>query len=244
MPSEELRREAAGLAFENAGREISQAFGILNANLTLAAGTLGVLITVLGAGELFGQDVIVEIDGLVSYASTSDAPTLWGLPRFSDVSVLLLGAAFPLILRFFIRATIGYQQLLRFNLVQRDVWRYLADGTGWDHARLTMELYVQQWLSPKPVWDLLWGSFKYGFAWVFAVSTIVLGWGFISAPGLVPRIVAGVFVIAGLAWDVITLARYKPLRTPTPDQLAELEKARPQAPSTEQRPLVSEPGTD
>lgn len=240
-PEELRRREAAQLAFENAGREISQAFGTLNANLTLAAGTLGVLITVLGAGELFGQDVIVEIDGTVSDVGTSNPATLWGLPRFSDVSVLLLGAAFPLILRFFIRATIGYQQLLRFNLVQRDVWRYLADDTGWDHARLTIELYIQQWLSPKPVWDILWGSFKYGFAWVFAVSTIVLGWGFISAPGVVPRIVAGVFVIAGLAWDVITLARYQPLRTPTANQLAELEKATPHKPGAQQHPSVSQP---
>ena len=222
------RRAAATLAYENAGREITQAFGTLSSNLTLAAGTLGALLTVLGAGELFGHDIVVQVIGhAVKPASVPDTRTLAGIPRLSNVSVLLLGAAFPLLIRFFVRATFGYQQLLRFNLIQRSTWDYISGQARWELPRAATNVYVQEWKSPTPARSLLWGSFKYGFAWVFALATVAFAWGAVTAPGVLPRIVAGVFVIVGVGWELVTLVTSPYLKCPTNAELQSLKRLQP-----------------
>lgn len=221
----DANRTAATLAYENAGREITQAFSILNANLTLAAGTLGVLLTVLGAGELFGHDIVVQVAGhAVDRAGVSETRTLAGVPRLSDVSVLLLAAAIPLLGRFFIRATIGYQQLIRFNLVQRNAWRYLAGDADWELPRMTMNIYVQQWKSPASRGSLFKGSFKYGFAWVFALAIVAFGWGVVTAPGVVPRAVGLAFVVVGVGSEWLTLRRAKFFELPSEEERCELRR--------------------
>jgi hypothetical protein len=45
--------ELAKMAYENAGREISQSFDIQNSNMALAAGALAAILTVIGTGNLF-----------------------------------------------------------------------------------------------------------------------------------------------------------------------------------------------
>ncbi len=205
-------RALASLAYENAGREITQAFETLNSNLTLAAGALGALLAVLGAGELFGRDTQAQP---LAGAPSPGATTLLGIPRLSDVSVLLLAAAFPLLGRFFIRATFGYQQLLRFNLVQRTMWEYLGADIGWEIPGRAMELYIQRWKSPQSAHSLLWGSFKYGFVWVFVLAAIALGWGLASAPGVAPRLVAAVFALGSVAIEGAGFFGSKYVRRPT-----------------------------
>jgi hypothetical protein len=221
-------RAVASLAYENAGREITQAFSVLSANLTLAAGTLGVLLTVLGAGELFGHDIVVQVAGhTVQRTGTSETRTIAEVPRLSDISVLLLAAAIPLLGRFFIRATIGYQQLIRFNLIQRNVWHYLSGDAGWELARMTMSIYSQKWKSPASAGSLFKGSFMYGFAWVFALAATALAWGLITAPGIVPRAVALAFVIVGVGADWLTLLRTKHFERPSEEERRELRRLEP-----------------
>jgi hypothetical protein len=70
------QRQTATIAYENAGREITQAFETRNANLTLAAGALGVLLTVLGAGQLFGNDIIIQVGRRVSKIPSHTFPKL------------------------------------------------------------------------------------------------------------------------------------------------------------------------
>jgi hypothetical protein len=218
-------RAAATLAYENAGREITQAFSILNANLTLAAGTLGVLLTVLGAGELFGHDIVIKIAGhTVDRAGVRETPTLAGVPRLSDVSVLLLAAAIPLLGRFFIRATIGYQQLIRFNLIQRNAWHYLSGDADWVLPHMTMSIYVQRWRSPASACSLFKGSFKYGFAWVFALATAALTWGLVTAPGVVPRALGLAFVVVGVGAEWLTLRNAKHFELPSKKERCDLRR--------------------
>lgn len=231
-PDEVDTRQAAALAYENAGREISQAFGVLNSNLTLAAGTLGALLAVLGAGELFGSEEIrIFVEGASVKSLSAPVRELHGVPKFSNVALLLLAAAFPLVVRFFIRATTGYQQLERFNLVQRKTWGFLAGMISWHEALGTVDLYVQQWKSPKPLKKLLAGSFKYGFAWVFALALIALGWAFYSAPDDLPRVVAAAFLVLGVGWEALTLRRSPYFAVPT-DAESERLRTAPPHPST------------
>lgn len=226
----DANRAAATLAYENAGREITQAFSVLNANLTLAAGTLGVLLTVLGAGELFGHDIVVQVAGhTVDQAGVLETHTLAGVPRLSDVSVLLLAAAIPLLCRFFIRATIGYQQLIRFNLIQRNAWHYLSGDADWALPHMTMSIYVQKWRSPASTGSLFKGSFKYGFAWVFALATAALTWGLVTAPGVVPRAVGLAFVVVGIGSEWLTLRNAKHFELPSEKERYELRRLEPKS---------------
>jgi hypothetical protein len=223
MPSPLEQREAATLAFDNAGREITQAFDTMNANLTLAAGTLGVLLTVLGAGQLFGNDVVVQVGNRVSKLPARTVETVGGIPKLSDVSLLLLAAAFPLIVRFFVRATLGYQQLLRYINVQKSCWRFLSGAASWTHAQSSVDLYVTQWKTPHRLRHLLVGSLTYGFAWVFALSACVVTWGFITAPHLAPKLVAAGFLVLALAWEIVTLSRHAAFELPTAEELTKID---------------------
>jgi hypothetical protein len=229
MPENVAKKRAiATLAYENAGREITQAFGTLNSNLTLAAGALGALLTVLGAGELFGHDIIVQIASrAVKNAGSARASTLAGVPRLSNVSVLLLAAAFPLLGRFFIRATFGYQQLLRFNKVQRCMWDYLNDKVEWTLPSQVMELYVQKWKSPASAGSLFWGSFKYGFVWVFVLALIALMWGLATAPGIVPRVIAGIFAVVSVGGESLGFRNSKYLQRPAAVECKAIEEKWP-----------------
>jgi hypothetical protein len=218
LPSKVNRREAAGLAYQNAGREISQAFDVLNSNLTLAAGTLGVLITVLGAGELFG----------VNGAGASETvQTQAGIPEFSNTSLLLVAAAIPLLLRFYVRATLGYQNLIRFNKIQSAAWDYLSGAGAWDVFIAHMTVYIKHWRSPQDASKIWFGSFKYGFAWVLAVATLAFAWGMWTADACGPRYIAGAFFFAGIAWDVLTLQGSPYFARPTKTELESLTARNP-----------------
>lgn len=243
MPTRVERREGASLAYENAGREITQAFDILNSNLTLAAGTLAALLAVLGAGELFkSQPVTVEVGGKTVHTSAlANTPHLWGIPRLSSTALLLLAAAFPFIVRFFIRATLGYQQLLRFNLVQRNVWAYLSGTRAWDFVHATMDVYVQNWRSPESLSTLLLGSLKYGFVWVFAVAAGALAWGLVSASGLVPRLVAGGVVLVGTGLEIRNLRKSSYFKTPKDDEQQRLSVA--ESAAADELPADTDPPT-
>jgi hypothetical protein len=223
MPSRDERRETLTLAFEDAGREITQAFSTLSGNLTLAAGTLGALLAVIGAGELFGQQsVIVNVEATTVRAKVPRQATIEGLPELSNVSLLLLAVALPLIGRFFVRATIGYQQLLRFNKVRTACWRYLSGDLDWPTAKAHVDIYVTRWRSPQRLRTLLWGSAKYGFVWLFIIYALVLGWAFYTASGFVPRLVAGALIGLWVLFEAFTLVKSSYFTPPDDNEAASL----------------------
>lgn len=201
--------------FDDAGREITQAFNVLGSNLTLAAGLLGALLAVIGAGELFGgQTVIVNTERTRVHTGLPSHATVAGLPKLSAVSLLVLALALPLLLRFFVRATIGYQQLQRYNLVSRACWQYLAGDRSWVSAKAHVDVYVVRWRSPATARSLIIGSAKYGFVWIAAIYLVVLGWALATVPDAVPREVAAVILVAALLFDPITLGRSSYFKEP------------------------------
>ncbi len=222
--SEELERDAARLAYENAGREISQSFDVLNVNMTLAAGTLAALLTVLAAGELFKvPPIVVDIANHQANLKSSETSTLYGIPRFSDISILLIAGAIPLIVRFFIRASIGYQQLLRFNEIQRKMWLYLTGDLPWANAKAYIDVYIVTWRSPERMRRILWGSFQYGFATLSLVMAVAFAWALITAPGTTVRLVGCGVVLVGILIESITLPHGDRFKTPTAAETARLK---------------------
>lgn len=201
---EDATRDLAKLAYENAGRELSLASQALNSNLTLAAGTLGALLIVVGAGALFSATAQLE----------------HGIPRLSPLSLVLVAFAIALIGRFYIRATFAYQQLVRFSLVQKASWAYMAGDLGGDGLELVVRTYIQQWRAPQPWRRSLWGSFKYGFAGVFAIAVAALIWGFATSPGSsVAALIALLTLIVALTWETLTLSGSPPITPPAPAEL-------------------------
>lgn len=223
---ESEQREAARAAFDDAGREITQAFDTLSGNLTLAGGTLAALLAVIGAGELFSRPTVdVSVNGGAAHVQVPAAPMVHGLPKFSNASLLLLAVAIPLVVRFFVRATFGYQQLLRYNEVRDAEWRFLSGQQPWAHARSNYDVYVVKWRSPASRGKLFWGSAKYGFVWVFALYAIVLGWAFYTASGSTASIVAAGVILVGIGFELVTLRRSKLFDLPTDQQVAETAPA-------------------
>ncbi len=145
-------RSLARLQFENAGREITQSFDVMNSNMALGAGTLAAILTVLGAGELFGL---------------GDGQGGRGFPKLSATSLIVLAAAFPLLVRFFIRSMHAYENLERFNRLQRKGWGFLMGQTSWDAYAAFVQVLWVSWCAPMSSWELFWRHMKYGFAWVF-----------------------------------------------------------------------------
>jgi hypothetical protein len=217
------RRETAALAFNDAGREVTQAFDVLGSNLTLTAGTLAALLAVIGAGELFHSSTVILASSGKASAVPGQVATAHGIPKLSSTSLLLLAFGLPLVGRFFVRATLGYQQLERFNLVKNAQWRYLSGDASWQHAKAHYDVYVVDWRSPGSLWTLSKGSAKYGFVWLFVLYALVLGWAFYTASGgWLPRAVAAMAVVIGIGYDVVTLRRSSYFQMPTPAEHAEL----------------------
>jgi hypothetical protein len=198
------RRALAKTAFENAGREISQAFEVMNANTSLAAGALAAILAVLGAGELFGR-------------GASKAGQDGTFPRLSAVSLVVLAATAPLIVRFFVRSMTSYQSLLRFNAIQRAAWSYLTNRVSWQAFDFHVDLYWNQWKSPKPMRTLVLHNLKYGFMWISAVTGLALAWAFWSVDEAGARLFAGGLLLLGLGWEGITLLDYRKRYFQTPD---------------------------
>ena len=238
------QRHTATVAFEDAGREITQAFDVMGVNLTLAAGTLAALLAVIGAGELFGkQAIVVYVSGGAANVRAIGPPTVHGLPKFTSTSVLLLAVALPLVVRFFIRATLGYQQLLRYNRVRDAQWRFLSGQHTWEHARGHYDLYVVMWRSPAALSKLAAGSAKYGFVWVFVLYAVVLGWAFHTADGALPRVVAGAVIGLGLLYDIVTLKRASYFTLPTASELALTVPDVPKDFRPDDEPTAAKPAT-
>jgi hypothetical protein len=217
------RRELARLSYENAGREITQAFNTMNSNMTLVAGTLAALLGALGAGELFAGD---------------GRPS--GFPEFSSVSLLVLALAFPLVVRFFVRSLIAYQNLLRFNSVQTAAWRFLAGEISWEAYQFHQKVYVHEWKSPKTLWQLIVENLKYGYFWIFVAATLPVAWAFRSADWWCAGIVAAGLLVVGLGWEFETMRRSRHRYFVRPDQ-AELDQLEalmktPQAAASEAPP--------
>lgn len=210
----------AVLIYENSGREITQNFETMNSNMALAAGTLAAVLTVLGAGELFG-----------SPSSASQSAPEWPI-TLSGVSLVVLAVAFPLLYRFFFRSLIAYQNLHRFINLQREAWDYLSRMTSWSYFTCFVETYSSRWRSPESMRKLWWENLKYGYMWVLCVGVVALGWGFVSAPGVGPRVVAGSILAAAALWEGFTTRshRNRYFRVPSADEIETLEKAKCEAP--------------
>jgi hypothetical protein len=191
------QREVARLNYENCGREISLAFDTMNSNLSFAAGTLAALISLLGAGVLIGETK----PGASAAANT-------GIPHLSSVSLVILSVALPLIWRFFIRATTGYQNLDRNNLIQKAAWTFLTEERSWAYFDLTVRIYFTRWRSPLTFPRAAWRNLKYGFLWIFAVLLAAIVWGFVSTDSQLARIVAGVVLVIGIGFEACTLRGY------------------------------------
>lgn len=186
---EKDKRSFAERLFDDSGREMSQNFDTMNTNMSLAAGTLAAVLTVIGAGELFGS--------ATARSSTS-------IPALSPVSLLIIVIAAPLVYRFFFRALTAYQNFIRFRLVQAEAGRYLLGRRSWEALVLYWDLYIDGWRSPDSFGSLAWDNLKYGFMWIAIVLLIGLAWAFYSTRGIVPRIVASVILSSGLVWESIT----------------------------------------
>jgi len=210
---EEEKRSFAERLFDDAGREMSQNFDTMNSNMSLAAGTLAAVLTVIGAGELF--------------ASGTMRPTK-EVPSLSPVSLLILVVAAPLVYRFFFRALIAYQNFLRFREVQAEAGRFLLNRRSWEALVLHWDFHVDQWRSPKTFSALLSDNLKYGFMWIFAVLIIGLAWAFYSTSGIAPRIIAGALLLLGVAWEGWTtkMNHSKYFRTVSEAERAQLDQLR------------------
>ena len=204
--------ETARLAYENAGREISQSFAVQNANMSLVAGTLAAILTVLGAGELFA----------------SERKDLQEVPRLSTTSLLVLTLATPLLFRFFVRSVIAYQNLIRFNAVQGAAWRYLTGREPEEAFLKHYEIYVENWRSPRSFWNFVGENLKYGYFWVLFAAFATLGWAFYNADWCWGRTISLGLLLVAATWETLTLRstirRY--FSTPNIDETCELKAAR------------------
>ena len=93
----------------------------MNSNVALAAGTLAAILTVLGAGELF--------------ASPAPPPKPSAFPDLSPISLLSFARSFPLVYRFFFRAVIAYQNLLRFEKHPGGLMDVMANDLSLDYLK-------------------------------------------------------------------------------------------------------------
>jgi len=179
--------ELAEHLYDNAGREITQNFETMNSNMSLAAGGIAALVTVIGAGQLFKGKVQSHV------------------PSLSAISLILLVAVFPLVYRFFFRSLIAYQNLRRFNLVQNKMVRYLRGQDDWTVASGVVDQYLDRWCTPISFPRAVLENLKYGFFWIFAILGAAIGWGFYSTQGEDARVVAGTILAIGLVWEAATL---------------------------------------
>lgn len=207
------RYQLAHAAYQNAGREITQAFSTLNFNTALAAGVLATVLGTLGAGELFAP----APEG--GPASNDAVPTL------SVVSNFVLALSAPLLIRFFIRTMLGYQNLIRFNRIQRAAWDYMAGNLGWAAFSYVERMYgsVDEWRSPMSLRRLIKSNLEYGFFWVFMALLIPLVWSYISIWELATvRWVSLGIVSVAFIWELILFLTH---RLPFFNTLSAKEKA-------------------
>lgn len=185
-------REVAQLVYEDAGREVTQNFTTMYSNISLASGLLAALLAALGAGELFSD------------TATKTA----GVPDLSPISLVILCLAFPLLLRALVRSMLGYNNLLRYNLIRGAAWKYLSGSGTWLNFYATHEVYQTKWRAPEAIGKSIRSNMKYGFAWLFVVFAVATAWAFYtSTGGPKPRLAAAAILLLGFGWESINLAR-------------------------------------
>lgn len=135
----------------------------MNFNTSLAAGVLAAVLGAIAAGELFAA-------GSQSILSTG----------LSSVSLLLLAVSFPFLFRFFVRTMLGYQNLLRFNRIQRYAWHYLTGERSWEAfvflERKFGSVEPGNWRSPASLRRLEFSNLEYGYFWIVSALLIPLVW--------------------------------------------------------------------
>jgi hypothetical protein len=185
------RREAAALLYESAGREITLNFDNMNANLSLAAGALAAVLSVLGAGELFRHHAASE--------------TVAGIPRLSPVSLLVLALLLPLLMRFFVRTMLAYTNLLRFNRLQKVCLAYVDGRGSWEWLELERTTYLDHWKSPLTLGKAVLHNLEYGYFWILVVALTAFIWADATCSASVPRVIgAGIFAV-GFLWEVVIM---------------------------------------
>jgi len=204
------RAEYARMVYEDAGREITQSFETQNSNMTLVAGTLAAVLTVLGTGELF-------------HAKSR----IGGIPRLSVTSLMVLTIALPLVFRFFVRSTTAYQNLLRFNAIQRAAARFLTGRQPWEAFLLHYTIYVERWRSPRALSRVMLENLRYGYFWVFVAATVPLAWAFYLANWHWGRSVSLALLVVAFGWEASTLPKFRRRywAVPTEQELSELESS-------------------
>ncbi|MEV0194872.1 hypothetical protein [Nonomuraea sp. NPDC050691] len=182
----------AGLAYQDAGREITQNFSTMASNMSLATGMLAAILTVIGAGELFG-------------VAKGDQSTINAIPPLSTISLLILSMALPLLVRFFMRSLLAYQNLLRYRAIHDAAWKFINQNASWSYFRDAYRLYIEEWRSPKPLINLIASNLRYGFLWLFVVMIGAIAWGFISNWFTTGCIVAATILVVGVGWEIFSL---------------------------------------
>lgn len=163
----------------------------MNYNTTLAAGVLAAVLGALGAGELF---------------SSTDGRSL---PQLSPVSNLVLALSAPLLWRFFFRTLLAYQNLVRFNRIQREAWDFLSGDTTWRAFSFLERKYgsVHEWRSPLSFGALVIKNLEYGYWWIFIALIVPLAWSFASIWDMsAPRNVSLGLLVTAIAIETFSYA--------------------------------------
>jgi hypothetical protein len=132
-----------------------------------------------------------------------------------------------LLLRFFARAMMSYNNLERYNEIRTLAWQFLGGRSEWIDFSTNYYVYEIQWKSPKPLRQLVWAIMTYGFFWLFAVFATATAWGFYSTTGgCTARLFAGGVLLLGVVWEtqVLWTSPIYSFSAPTNDDLSKARR--------------------
>jgi len=185
---------SAQLLYTSCTTEIAQNFASHDTNLSFAAGTLTAILGLLGAGEVIGAHGIARHRQLV--------------PSTSSITLFVLCASFPLLFRCFMRASIAYHNIKRFNHLQRTAWDHL---TGKKTDKEFLDEVNTSWVSWSGVEtfrDLAWRNLKFGFMWVLCLDAAAIAFGFWTCPYVGAKLWGLAILVTGVLWEAFILEHY------------------------------------
>jgi len=142
--------------YDQAGREIGVAFGAINANTGWAITLLSILVTGIFLSGIF--------------------------PDIRSFIVLLLISL--LLIRFFARTVLAYQNLIRWNIFRNSIDKIFLgedrDGSIQKDLRKSIDLYDWRWLSPQPRSKLILSNLRYGYWYMFLFIYLLAAYAWLS----------------------------------------------------------------
>ncbi len=135
--------------YDQVGREITLAFNTINVNTGWAFTLFSLLVSGIFLSGVF--------------------------PDIRTFSVLLLISV--LLIRFFVRTSLGYQNLIRWNKFRNSIDKIFlgadANGSIETDLRKSIAVYDWRWVSPIPRHKLFLSNLRYGF-WAMFLLTFVI----------------------------------------------------------------------